>query len=248
MLRGGRISWAMVFLLLILAGLGGSLLRDARENLVLYEEGRRVLEVRQLLKETEYFLQRQNRAVLGYILLLDEAEKLQIHQTQEALARRLDVWARLAGAGRASREDLEKVNQEALSMAYIRLNAMTLSAQGRRREAIAVAENDFVAATARAASNVKKSFARLDARDRLLRHRLSQVALRSRLSVAAAVLAAFLVVYLGREIRYASAVPVRAPASAPLKAGGYRSSSSVLSTHRTPPPRSTPSPFPPFRK
>lgn len=224
-----KTKWVFGLLLLVgvTAGTGTLLMRDIRREEALYHSASRAIQLKQILKEADHFLRRYDRAILSYVMLREDAEKLQIQQAQKSLADRLDLWEWWVADGESAAEDLAAVRASVQEMAFLRFQIVNMAEEGARQAAIDRTNSAFLPVSARTLGMLKAAAVKAESRNVLLNAELAAVTERSRKTFAGGVaLALFLFLMLAWSLRDAmvlsvapSAKTAPRPAAAPLPGG-----------------------------
>ena len=102
---------------------------------------------RAAVADIDYFVTRRVRALQNYVLLNDEAEKLQFQQAGTQVLQRLAVWRKSSVRREANDPDLPAVAAAFDSLSGPSEKIDALMEKGRRTEAMALVESDFVPAS-----------------------------------------------------------------------------------------------------
>src|SRR5262245_60098114 len=115
----GKIAFSFSLFVLLVAGLGAGLVINSFREEKAFRAGRNSLRVQYMSQEVDYFLNRKFRAVQAYVLLGDEAEKLQIRETESVIQKKLDTWTQWVKKGEAPADDLASMKEVNKSVSEI---------------------------------------------------------------------------------------------------------------------------------
>ncbi len=108
-----------------------------------FNQSRRTLNTFTAVTDIEYFLTRQGRALANYVLLGDEAEKLQLVLAQNRCRQRVEEWQKAVRAGNADGDEI-RIVQGLLKRVGNEADAVLKGVEdGRRVVAMEVVEKTF---------------------------------------------------------------------------------------------------------
>ncbi|MBL0058650.1 MAG: HAMP domain-containing protein [Elusimicrobia bacterium] len=123
---------------------------NIRREEAAFADSRRAMKTHAAVTDIEYFLVRQVRALENYVLLNDEAEKLQLAQAAAQTRQRLAQWEKSAKAREAQGEEIPAVRKVNDAIAEPAKNIEDLLEAGRRSEAMGAVEKEFSPAAVKA--------------------------------------------------------------------------------------------------
>jgi HAMP domain-containing protein len=123
---------------------------NIRREEAAFEASRRAIKTHAAVADIEYFLVRQGRALENFVLLGDEAEKLQLAQAEAQASRRLQEWRAAAQEGEAEESELEAVVNIQREISLPARRVLELTETRRRAEAMERIEKEFAPARNRA--------------------------------------------------------------------------------------------------
>lgn len=110
-------------------------------------KSRRALKTNAAVADIDYFLRRQVRALENYVLLSDEAEKLQLAQARGQAQRRIGDWRAWVVAGEADGNEIPAVQSvSGVLIEKAQKIEQTMDA-GQRRDAMGLVEKEFTPAS-----------------------------------------------------------------------------------------------------
>jgi HAMP domain-containing protein len=123
---------------------------NIRREEAAFADSRRAMKTHAAVTDIEYFLVRQVRALENYVLLNDEAEKLQLAQAAAQTRQRLAQWEKSAKAREAQGEEIPAVRKVHDAIAAPAKKIEDLLEAGRRSEAMGAVEKEFSPASVKA--------------------------------------------------------------------------------------------------
>ncbi len=132
------------FLFLAASGaVGAWCLINIRREEDAFNRSRLALNTHAAVTDIEYFLNRQSRALANYVLLGDEAEKLQLVQAQTRCRQRVEDWQKAVQAGNAVGDEIRIVQGLLKRVAGEAQTVLKGVDAGRRVEAMEAVEKTF---------------------------------------------------------------------------------------------------------
>ena len=142
-----KIAFSSLFFLAVSSGVGAWCYLNIQKEERAFDDSRRAARTRAAVADIDYFVTRRVRALQNYVLLNDEAEKLQFQQAGTQVLQRLAVWRKSAVRREANDPDLPAVAAAFDSLSGPSEKIDALMEKGRRTEAMALVESDFVRAS-----------------------------------------------------------------------------------------------------
>ncbi len=139
-----RVVFSFGLFILLVAGLGGWLFVNGLREEKAFQMGRNSIRVQYMVQDMEYFINRKFRAIENYVMLEDDAEKLQIRQTEATIKKQFSTWERWAIAGEAQPEDLSSVKSIHEEVSRIGDKILRYVDKKRRMSAIRLVDAKFV--------------------------------------------------------------------------------------------------------
>jgi hypothetical protein len=196
-------------------GLGAILLFGLYQGQGLFESITRSFQVRQAVRETDYFFQRHNQILLYFVMFQDDADKMYIYQMQDSLLQQLGKWEKLADQGWGEKADVAEVKICCQRLFFLRFQILNLIEQGQRPQAIEKVRKDYLSTSAITEEKIKLAAKHLDNDSRSMTGELAAVIKRSRtLFKCGSLFSVFLFVVFIWDIRRATIVPLRAAVGA----------------------------------
>jgi hypothetical protein len=218
-----RFFFSFSFIVLLAVGLGATLLFGLYQGEGLFDSITRSFQVRQAVRETDYFFQRYNQVLLYYVMFQDDADKMYIYEMQDSLVERLGKWEKLADQGWGSKADVAEARIRCKRLFFLRFQILNLIEQGRRVQAIEKVRKEYVPASSKAEEKIRLAGKHLDIDSHSLTGELAEVIKRSRtLFKFGSFFALFLFAVFARDIRRATVLPAQAPASRAPESGTGR--------------------------
>jgi hypothetical protein len=157
---------AVLLTVLAVSGVGISRLLVVRSRVErsVQESGRAALRVQQLGDEVEFFMNRRFRSVQNFVLLSDEAEKLQDQQGAQQTEAKLDTWREWTKKGGGSSEDWAAMNDAHHRIATLEKEILGLMDEGRRTDAMERVQGNFLIGLKEVQGEIKAVKGRLDRR------------------------------------------------------------------------------------
>lgn len=143
-----KITLSSLFFLAVSSGVGAWCYLNIQKEERAFDDSRRAARTRAAVVDIDYFATRRVRALQNYVLLNDEAEKLQFQQAGTQVLQRLSLWRKSAARREVNDADLPAVAAAFDSLTGSADKIEALMEKGRRTEAMALVESDFVPASA----------------------------------------------------------------------------------------------------
>jgi len=125
------------------AGVGVYCLTNIQREEDAFNQSRRALNTHAAVTDIEYFLGRQGRALANFVLLGDEAEKMQLSQAQNRCRQRVEAWQKAVLEGNAVGEEI-RIVQGLLKRVAVESKAILDGMEnGRRVEAMEAVDKTF---------------------------------------------------------------------------------------------------------
>lgn len=158
-----KIVFSSFFFLAVSAGVGAWCYLNIQREEGAFRESRRAALTRAAVADIDYFFTRRVRALQNHVLLNDEAEKLQFQQAGTQAESRLSQWKKSAADGRASAAEEPAVRAAFAALADPSGKIMDLMERGRKAEAMALVEKEFLPASAAALKAIAEVKSRAEA-------------------------------------------------------------------------------------
>jgi hypothetical protein len=208
-----RFFFSFSFSVLLAVGVGATLLFGLYQGQGLFDSITRSFQVRQAVRETDYFIQRYNQIVLYFVMFQDDADKMYIYQMQDSLLDRLNRWEKLVDQGGGQKADLAEVKIKCQRLYFLRFQLLHMVELRHHAAAIQKAQKDYVPAASQAEEIIKLAARHIDNDSREMTGELSVVVKRSRLLFkCGSLFSLFLFVVFVRDIRRAMILPAGAAA------------------------------------
>lgn len=138
-----KVAFFSLLHLLAGSGVGVYCWSNIRREEEAFHQTRRALNTHAAVTDIEYFLSRQGRALANFVLLGDEAEKMQLSQAQNRCRQRADEWQKAVEAGNAEGEEIRVVQGLLKRVAAESKTILDGMDRGRRVEAMEAVDKTF---------------------------------------------------------------------------------------------------------
>ena len=143
-----KITLSSLFFLAVSSGVGAWCYLNIQKEERAFDDSRRAARTRAAVADIDYFATRRVRALQNYVLLNDEAEKLQFQQAGTQVLQRLALWRKSAAHRETNDADLPAVSAAFDALSGPAEKVETAMDKGRRTEAMSLVESEFVPASA----------------------------------------------------------------------------------------------------
>jgi CHASE3 domain sensor protein len=150
-----KVTLSSVFFLAVSSAVGSWCYLNIKKEETAFAQSRRATRTLAAVSDIEYFLTRQGRALQNYVLLNDEAEKLQFQQAESQMKSRLKTWRQTADNGETQGDEIANVQSayELLATPARKING--LMETGKKTTAMTLVDSEFVPANKKATALFK---------------------------------------------------------------------------------------------
>jgi len=158
-----KITLSSSFFLAVSVGVGGWCYFNIQREEIAFAASRRAARTHAAVSDIEYFLNRQVRALQNYVLLGDEAEKLQLQQAEGRTKNLLTQWKDAAARREAFPEEVSAVEAAQTILAAPSKKIQGILDDGGKAQAMGLVDKEFVPASVKALAAFKEVKARTEA-------------------------------------------------------------------------------------
>lgn len=158
-----KVTLSSLFFVAVSSGVGAWCFLNIQKEENAFAESRRAAKTLAVVSDIEYFLTRQGRALQNYILLNDEAEKLQFQQAESNLKNRMTAWKKAAENGEARGEEIPNVQKAYDLLAAPARKINGFMDEGKKVPAMGLVDSEFAPASKKSQTLFKEVKTRVEA-------------------------------------------------------------------------------------